>query len=250
MKYFYLKLTNNFFNNAKVILLNQYKNGDKYLLLYLKLATFALQTDGVINTNNNVAVLKAIAKNSGVTYATLKNALETLQQCDLINIADDGVINFDNELLSYKQGSTESDKKTNRAKKNKVNQVQALNTGSSKYINYDNLVNNNFTDFVDEVFKYFEEQNNKQELTQQDNIDLLTEITKTYYTALTKNNNDSDTMTINNFIAKHIDTFNPHVLQSILQDIKNTYDYKISKGEYINSFSYLVKRLENNMLSY
>ena len=90
-KYFYMKLSENFFDSEKLILLDSY--GHEFVLILLRMYLRSLKEGGRLAISEGVPYTeKTLSKVLKCSTKRLKQAIEHLTKLDLIYIDDTGVI--------------------------------------------------------------------------------------------------------------------------------------------------------------
>lgn len=93
-RYYWLKLNENFFESDVVEWLEDQENGEKYVLLYLKLCLKSLKTDGVLVRQVGKMIIQhtaeSIAKQTQFDIEIVESALALFEQIGLIEKNDKG----------------------------------------------------------------------------------------------------------------------------------------------------------------
>ena len=93
-RYYWLKLNENFFESDVVEWLEDQENGEKYVLLYLKLCLKSLKTDGVLVRQVGKMIIQhtaeSIAKQTQFDIEIVESALDLFEQIGLIEKNDKG----------------------------------------------------------------------------------------------------------------------------------------------------------------
>lgn len=93
-RYYWLKLNENFFESDIVEWLEDQENGEKYVLLYLKLCLKSLKTDGVLVRQVGKMTIQhtaeSIAKQTQFDIEIVESALALFEQIGLIEKNDKG----------------------------------------------------------------------------------------------------------------------------------------------------------------
>lgn len=93
-RYYWLKLNENFFESDVVEWLEDQENGEKYVLLYLKLCLKSLKTDGVLARQVGKMTIQhtaeSIAKQTQFDIEIVESALDLFEQIGLIEKNDKG----------------------------------------------------------------------------------------------------------------------------------------------------------------
>ena len=111
-KYYYIKLKEDFFDKEEIVLLESGKDGFKYSNFLLKLYLKSLRGDGrLIFTEFIPYDTKMLAKLTRFSENFTKKALKKLQDFELIEVLDDGVIYMLNIQDFIGESSTEADRK-------------------------------------------------------------------------------------------------------------------------------------------
>lgn len=110
-KYYYIKLKEDFFDREEIVLLEGEKDGFKYSNFLLKLYLKSLRGDGrLIFTEFIPYDTKMLAKLTRFSENFVKKALKKLQDFELIEVLDDGVIYMLNIQEFIGESSTEADR--------------------------------------------------------------------------------------------------------------------------------------------
>ncbi len=84
-RYYWMKLKKDFFEDYKVKRLRQYQNGDTYLLIYLKLQLYSLNSAGEIRYEGiGETIENELAVVLSEEPETMKKAAEHLKVCGLL----------------------------------------------------------------------------------------------------------------------------------------------------------------------
>lgn len=111
-KYYYIKLKEDFFDKEEIVLLESGRDGFKYSNFLLKLYLKSLRGDGrLIFTEFIPYDTKMLAKLTRFSENFTKKALKKLQDFELIEVLDDGVIYMLNIQDFIGESSTEADRK-------------------------------------------------------------------------------------------------------------------------------------------
>lgn len=111
-KYYYIKLKEDFFDKEEIVLLESGRDGFKYSNFLLKLYLKSLRGDGrLIFTEFIPYDTKMLAKLTRFSENFAKKALKKLQDFELIEVLDDGVIYMLNIQEFIGESSTEADRK-------------------------------------------------------------------------------------------------------------------------------------------
>lgn len=126
-KYYYIKLKEDFFDREEIVLLESEKDGYKFSNFLLKLYLKSLRGDGrLIFTEFIPYDTKMLAKLTRFSENFTKKALKKLQDFELIEVLDDGVIYMLNIQDFIGESSTEADRKRiyrRRIEEEKVRQM-------------------------------------------------------------------------------------------------------------------------------
>lgn len=111
-KYYYFRLTENFFDSESMILLESQKDGYLYSNILLKLYAKSLKCDGRLMFNDfipyNAEMISKIVRHN---KKTVEKALEIFQKFGLIEILDNGAIYMVDIQNYIGKSGTESDRK-------------------------------------------------------------------------------------------------------------------------------------------
>jgi phage replisome organizer N-terminal domain protein len=92
-KYYYLKLTENFFETDSMILLESMNDGYLYSNILMKLYLRSLKDDGRLMLNGRIPYnSQMIANITRHQVGTVEKALDIFKELDLIDILDNGAI--------------------------------------------------------------------------------------------------------------------------------------------------------------
>ena len=131
-RYYWLKLNENFFESDVVEWLEDQENGEKYVLLYLKLCLKSLKTDGVLVRQVGKMTIQhtaeSIAKQTQFDIEIVENALALFEQIGLIEKNDKGesyLPEVTNMTGSGSASESATKKKTQRQTKKRQNVPQS-----------------------------------------------------------------------------------------------------------------------------
>ena len=131
-RYYWLKLNENFFVSDVVEWLEDQENGEKYVLLYLKLCLKSLKTDGVLVRQVGKMTIQhtaeSIAKQTQFDIEIVENALVLFEQIGLIEKNDKGesyLPEVTNMTGSGSASESATKKKTQRQTKKRQNVPQS-----------------------------------------------------------------------------------------------------------------------------
>ena len=95
-KYYWLKLTENFFDEDTIIYIESQENGEKYSNFYLKLCLKSLRTDGklirLVGENFIPYDIKSLARLTNCEIDTVRAAMQLFEAIGIIQILDTGEI--------------------------------------------------------------------------------------------------------------------------------------------------------------
>ena len=127
-KYYYLKLKDTHFDDEKIIVLESLPDGILYSNIYLKLCLKSVKREGKLMFNDRIPYNSQIlAQVTRHPVGVVEKAIQILQEFDLIEVLDNGVI-YINDIQNYiGTSSTEADRKReyrNRIESEKVNLLE------------------------------------------------------------------------------------------------------------------------------
>ena len=100
-RYYWLKLDKDFFNEYKIRSLMSKKNGDTYVTILLQLKNECLNYDGVLRYSQKRAyTVQELASVINRPVKALEDALDVLEEMELIERDEDGTIRMDVEVGS------------------------------------------------------------------------------------------------------------------------------------------------------
>lgn len=129
-KYYYLKLADNFFNRQEIVFIEDMKDGDRYIVVLLKLYLLSLKDDGRLSFKKLVPYdTKMLATITKKSERFIKKAINLFEEYELIEVLDTGII-YMNDIQSFiGKSSTEADRKREQRKRVKAEKEQnAKNT--------------------------------------------------------------------------------------------------------------------------
>ncbi|MCJ0536156.1 phage replisome organizer N-terminal domain-containing protein [Enterococcus cecorum] len=129
-KYYYLKLADNFFNRQEIVFIEEMKDGDKYIVVLLKLYLLSLKDNGRLSFKKLVPYdTKMLATITKKSERFIKKAINLFEKYELIEVLDTGII-YMNDIQSFiGKSSTEADRKREQRKRAKAEKEQnAKNT--------------------------------------------------------------------------------------------------------------------------
>lgn len=125
IKYFYLKLKDNFFDNEEMKLLESQKNGTEYQNLYLKLCLLAVKNKGKLIYKDllpyDLNMLSTILR---MNIDTVKTGIELLNKLRLIDILDNGTMYMTDIQSLIGHSSTEAERKKEYRKRIKQDKTR------------------------------------------------------------------------------------------------------------------------------
>lgn len=129
-KYYYLKLADNFFDRQEIVFIEDMKDGDKYIVVLLKLYLLSLKDNGRLSFKKLVPYdTKMLATITKKSERFIKKAINLFEKYELIEVLDTGII-YMNDIQSFiGKSSTEADRKREQRKRVKAEKEQnAKNT--------------------------------------------------------------------------------------------------------------------------
>ena len=111
-KYYYLKLVDDFFNKQEIVFIEDMKDGDKYIVVLLKLYLLSLKDDGRLSFKKLIPYdTKMLATITRKSENFIKKSIKLFQKYELIDVLDSGII-YMNDIQSFiGKSSTEADRK-------------------------------------------------------------------------------------------------------------------------------------------
>ena len=130
MKYYYMKLREDFFDSPEIAILECRQDGYLYSNILLKLYLRSLRDSGRLMLNGiipyNVEMIAAITRHK---QETVQNALELFQQLNLVEVLDSGAIYMANIQEFIGSSSTEADRK--RLYRNRIENERRTGDGTN-----------------------------------------------------------------------------------------------------------------------
>lgn len=128
IKYYYLKLKDNFFDSEEMKILESQKNGIEYQNLYLKLCLLSLKSEGRLIFKDylpyDVQMLSTVLR---INIDTVKTGLEIFVKMGLVEVMDTGLIFMTDIQSLIGTSSSEADRK--KAYREKINECKKTNKG-------------------------------------------------------------------------------------------------------------------------
>ena len=94
-RYYWLKLNDGFFKDRRIQLILGMRNGEKYLIFYLKLLCESIRTEGLLRFNERFAYTdEMLSALTNTDIDTVLSAKEVLTQLELIEVWDDLTIHM------------------------------------------------------------------------------------------------------------------------------------------------------------
>lgn len=136
-KYYYLKLADNFFNRQEIVFIEDMKDGDKYIVVLLKLYLLSLKDDGRLSFKKLVPYdTKMLATITKKSERFIKKAINLFEEYELIEVLDTGII-YMNDIQSFiGKSSTEADRKREQRKRVKAEKEQNTKNASDENIGH------------------------------------------------------------------------------------------------------------------
>lgn len=132
-KYYYLKLADNFFNRQEIVFIEEMKDGDKYIVVLLKLYLLSLKDNGRLSFKKLVPYdTKMLATITKKSERFIKKAINLFEKYELIEVLDTGII-YMNDIQSFiGKSSTEADRKREQRKRVKAEKEQNIKNTSDE----------------------------------------------------------------------------------------------------------------------
>ncbi|WP_171379210.1 phage replisome organizer N-terminal domain-containing protein [Enterococcus cecorum] len=132
-KYYYLKLADNFFNRQEIVFIEEMKDGDKYIVVLLKLYLLSLKDNGRLSFKKLVPYdTKMLATITKKSERFIKKAINLFEKYELIEVLDTGII-YMNDIQSFiGKSSTEADRKREQRKRVKAEKEQNVKNTSDE----------------------------------------------------------------------------------------------------------------------
>lgn len=136
-KYYYLKLADDFFNRQEIVFIEDMKDGDKYIVVLLKLYLLSLKDDGRLSFKKLVPYdTKMLATITKKSERFIKKAINLFEEYELIEVLDTGII-YMNDIQSFiGKSSTEADRKREQRKRVKAEKEQNAKNASDENIGH------------------------------------------------------------------------------------------------------------------
>lgn len=137
-RYYWLKLNEDFFEDDTIQWIQEQKNGNDYIIFYIKLLLKSLKDDGkLIRYVGNTLIpynVEALARLTGTPPDTVRVAMEVFEKIGLISVMDTGEIYLEqiNEMIGSETASAKRVRKhrARLAAENKEQSVKALQSNS------------------------------------------------------------------------------------------------------------------------
>ncbi len=132
-KYYYLKLADNFFDRQEIVFIEDMKDGDKYIVVLLKLYLLSLKDNGRLSFKKLVPYdTKMLATITKKSERFIKKAINLFEKYELIEVLDTGII-YMNDIQSFiGKSSTEADRKREQRKRVKTEKEQNVKNTSDE----------------------------------------------------------------------------------------------------------------------
>lgn len=113
MKYFWLKLDKNFFQQHDIRMIESFKNGKEMLLFYIKLLAESVSHDGNLRFSDEIAYdNEMLAGITNTDISIVEDAMKHFIRLKLLEIGDDGTITM--TQVKNMVGKDDSEKVSNR----------------------------------------------------------------------------------------------------------------------------------------
>lgn len=112
LKYYYLKLKDNFFDSDEIILIEGMQDGYKYICILLKLYLKSLKYNGKLMYNDNTPYsLNMLSQILRISLADMEMAFKIFMKLDIISVFKDGDVYINNIQNFIGKSSSEADRK-------------------------------------------------------------------------------------------------------------------------------------------
>ena len=129
-KYYYMKLKENFFTDAKMVILESMQDGLLYSNLLLKMYLMSLKYNGILMLNDHLPhTPQTIATFTRHQIGTVERAIKVFLQLGLVEQLDGGLLYMTDIELMIGQSSTEGERKRAARRKNRALLPQRTNVG-------------------------------------------------------------------------------------------------------------------------
>src|SRR5690554_568781 len=125
-RFYWLKLPDDFFDRNDIKIIESQKNGEKYVLFYLKLLTAAIEHTGKLRFNESIPFTEEmLATITNTDIDVVRSSIKLFKNLDLIEIDGEQTIHMIEvpKMLGSETASTIRSRKS-RAKKKKLSNVQ------------------------------------------------------------------------------------------------------------------------------
>ena len=240
IKYYYLKLKDNFYDSEELIILQNMPDGYLYSDILMKLYLRSLKSEGKLMFNDyipyNAEVLAQIVRHQ---VGTVEKALKIFQNLGLVEILDNGAIYMLDIQNLIGKSSTEADRKRNYRARINAEKQKLLNSGqmsgqmsdSSDGQMSDQMSgqtgDKNPPEIEKEIKKEIEKEIKKEEKTNED----FSDVVKFY-----ENNIDLITQNKAMILSEYLDKFNKDIV---------IYAIEIAVEDKVRNIKYIETILEN-----
>ena len=129
-KYYYMKLKENFFTDAKMVILESMQDGLLYSNLLLKMYLMSLKYNGILMLNDHLPhTPQTIATFTRHQIGTVERAIKVFLQLGLVEQLDGGLLYMTDIELMIGQSSTEGERKRAARRENRALLPQRTNVG-------------------------------------------------------------------------------------------------------------------------
>lgn len=124
-RYWYLRMKDNFFDDPKIMVIEQMRDGHLYVLILLKIYLKSLKDEGRLMVSEmipyNAEMLASVVRQP---VGVVKTAMEIFEKLGLVDVLDNGAI-FMSEIQSYiGKSTTEADRI--RAYRTKIDEEKSM----------------------------------------------------------------------------------------------------------------------------
>ena len=242
IKYYYLKLKDNFYDSEELIILQNMPDGYLYSDILMKLYLRSLKSEGKLMFNDyipyNAEVLAQIVRHQ---VGTVEKALKIFQNLGLVEILDNGAIYMLDIQNLIGKSSTEADRKRNYRARINAEKQKLLNSGqmsgqmsdssdgqmSDQMSGQTGDKNPPEIEIENEIKKEIEKEIKKEEKTNED----FSDVVKFY-----ENNIDLITQNKAMILSEYLDKFNKDIV---------IYAIEIAVEDKVRNIKYIETILEN-----
>ena len=237
IKYYYLKLKDNFYDSEELIILQNMPDGYLYSDILMKLYLRSLKSEGKLMFNDyipyNAEVLAQIVRHQ---VGTVEKALKIFQNLGLVEILDNGAIYMLDIQNLIGKSSTEADRKRNYRARINAEKQKLLNSGQMSHQMSDQMSgqmgDKNPPEIeIEKEIKIEIEKEIKKEEQKEKNSNDLSDVIKFY-----ENNIDLITQNKVMILSEYLDKFNKDIV---------IYAIQIAVEDKVRNIKYIETILEN-----